>query len=44
MLAPPLVGDAYNNRSAVRIAGYGELSAAEAGILTTEEREKLRRR
>jgi filamentous hemagglutinin family protein len=44
MLVPPEVRDAYNDRSAVQIAGYGELSDAEAGILTTEEREKLRRR
>jgi filamentous hemagglutinin family protein len=44
MLEPPEVRDAYNDRSAVQIAGYGELSDAEAGILTTEEREKLRRR
>ena len=37
--APPSSG--YNDRSAVQIAGYGILSAAEAQVLTPEERKNL---
>ena len=35
--------DAYNERSAVQIAGYGVLSEAEARMLTEEERAALQR-
>ncbi len=38
-ISPP----AYNDKSAVQIAGYGALSAAEAKILTPAEKEKLSR-
>lgn len=34
---------ATNDRSAVQVTGYGTLSESEAGFLTAEEREKLRR-